>query len=151
MPKTSFHACKHYNKYIEYAAAGISGVFSKTEPYVRLLEMNAPGAKLCENTTEAWIEAISSWLDAPEELERARASLYPYAQNALSVAVTSKAVEELISQSRADVHERTGTPVHSGWLTGVKALNIVRRGVLLVKAHGIHTPKIVIRRIIHHA
>ena len=150
MPETPFHACKHYNKYIEYTAAGIVGVYSKTEPYIRLLKSNTPGARFCENTTEAWIEAISRWLDAPEDLERARRSLYSYAQTILSVAAISNPLEDAIAGGSVNAQERVGAAISTGWLCGAKAMNRVRRGMLMVKIYGIRTPEKVIWRIRHH-
>lgn len=62
MLNTSFHSCKHYNKYIEYGSFGIVGIYSNVEPYTRVIEDGHNGV-LCENTTEAWVKAISELID----------------------------------------------------------------------------------------
>lgn len=71
MPDAPFYACKHYNKFVEYAAAGIPGVFSDVEPYARLKREIGLGV-FCENTTEAWVNAIRSLLDDRERRENLR-------------------------------------------------------------------------------
>ena len=58
MPETEFHRCKYFNKYIEYASFGIAGVYSNCEPYIYGIR-NRENGLLVENTTDAWVEAIS--------------------------------------------------------------------------------------------
>jgi hypothetical protein len=57
MPDTPFHACKHYNKFCEYAAAGIVGVYSQVQPYSRIAERYT-GAVLCPNDPEIWLQTL---------------------------------------------------------------------------------------------
>lgn len=71
MPDTPFHACKHYNKFVEYAAAGVVGVYSDVEPYAQLKRDIGLGV-FCENRTEAWVEAIRGLIDDRERLESLR-------------------------------------------------------------------------------
>ena len=72
MPDTPFHACKHYNKFVEYAAAGIAGVFSDVPPYDRL-HGRTEAAVFCENTAQAWLAGIGRLIDEDalrEEMRR---------------------------------------------------------------------------------
>ena len=71
MPDTAFHACKHYNKFIEYAAANTVGVFSDIGPYKRLSEV-CGWELLCDNTTDDWYVRIKWLLDNPMELNAAK-------------------------------------------------------------------------------
>lgn len=71
MPDTPFHACKHYNKFIEYAAAGAVGVFSDVMPYSRLKEREI-AACFVENNYRAWYETVEKIISNREELERVR-------------------------------------------------------------------------------
>ena len=57
MPDTPFHSCKHYNKYIEYAAYGIPGIFTDCAVYRRAVRSGENGL-LVPNTTEAWTGAL---------------------------------------------------------------------------------------------
>ena len=72
MPDTPFHACKHYNKFVEYAAAGAVGVFSDVMPYSRLKEKNMP-CYFCENNSRAWHDLICNLVvhSAEREMQRA--------------------------------------------------------------------------------
>lgn len=72
MPDTPFHACKHYNKFIEYAAAGAVGVFSDVMPYSRLKEKEMP-CYFCENNSRAWHDLIFNLVvhSAEREMQRA--------------------------------------------------------------------------------
>lgn len=71
MPDTPFHACKHYNKFVEYAAAGAVGVFSDVEPYAQLKRDIGLGI-FCPNETEAWVAALRGLIDDRARLESLR-------------------------------------------------------------------------------
>ena len=71
MPDTPFHACKHYNKFVEYAAAGVVGIFSDLEPYTQLKQDIGLGV-FCENRTETWVQAIRTLIDDRDKLEAMR-------------------------------------------------------------------------------
>ena len=57
LPDTPFHRCKHYNKYVEYAAFGIAGVYSDGEVYRRAVRDGENGL-LAANTEEAWFSSL---------------------------------------------------------------------------------------------
>ncbi|MBQ6478091.1 MAG: hypothetical protein IJI44_01850 [Erysipelotrichaceae bacterium] len=57
MPDTPFHACKYFNKYVEYASFGIAGIYSDLKPYVYGIR-NRENGLLVKNTTEDWYQAI---------------------------------------------------------------------------------------------
>lgn len=88
MPDSPFHACKHYNKFSEYAAAGIAGVFSNVAPYTRLREEIGLGV-FCENTPEDWYNAISHLIENEEEREQMRRASLACAEGPLSVATAA--------------------------------------------------------------
>lgn len=98
MPSTSFHACKHYNKFIEYAAAGIMGVFSATEPYTRLKLMDAP-AVFCENDSAAWHETLRFYIEHSEEREALRRCCVEMAETRFSVAFSASEMMEAMGKA----------------------------------------------------
>ena len=65
MPETEFHRCKYFNKFVEYASFGIVGVYSNCEPYIYGIR-NRENGLLVENSTEAWVEAISELIENNE-------------------------------------------------------------------------------------
>ena len=77
MADTPFHSRKYYNKFIEYSAAGVVGVYSAVQPYLRL-NLNEEMGIFCENTPEAWTQAICCLVeDAPlRETMRRKANEY---------------------------------------------------------------------------
>lgn len=94
MPDTEFHRCKHYNKLVEYSGFGIAGIFSNVTPYCEIVEDHVNGI-LCENSKDAWVEAISELIENPQ----LRSSI---AQSCISQARTvftlENAAEELLQQ-----------------------------------------------------
>lgn len=89
MPDTPFHACKHYNKFVEYSAAGIATIFSNKYPYIRLMNMGAPGL-FCENDSFAWYEALEQLITNSEKREQLRKEAILYAKNKMSISICSK-------------------------------------------------------------
>lgn len=62
MPKSDFHRCKYFNKYVEYVSFGIVGIYSNLEPYIYGIKDGVNGL-LVENTTGAWVNAISKLIE----------------------------------------------------------------------------------------
>lgn len=122
MIDTPFHACKHYNKFVEYAAAGIAGVFSDIGPYKRLARFGGC-ALLCDNTSEAWGAALRALLDDHALLENTRQKASE-AAGSISVA---RCAAELLPCLDSIPLDHSGRRV-SGPLLGKKAVNIAKRG-----------------------
>ena len=84
MPDTAFHACKHYNKFVEYAAANIVGIFSAVKPYDRL-ERQFGWQLMCSNTADCWHDAIVYLIEHPKELDRLKKELAGLTEKQLSL------------------------------------------------------------------
>lgn len=65
MEDSGFSAYKYFNKYVEYTVAGVPGVYSDCRLYRQVIEDGYNGM-LCENTSEAWFDALSIFIDNPE-------------------------------------------------------------------------------------
>lgn len=98
MPDTSFHACKHYNKFIEYSSLGIVGLYSNVLPYSRLAT-KAP-ILLVDNDSESWIAALSRLIDNPSLLFAKKQEVSNYAQLHFSIDVIAK---DIICENKANV------------------------------------------------
>ncbi len=77
LPKSPFHECKYYNKFVEYAAGGIPCIFSNVPPYADVIEHRSTGL-LVENTPRAWAEAIGEMLGDDALRERIRRASWEY-------------------------------------------------------------------------
>ena len=123
MPDTPFHACKHYNKFMEYAAAGVVGVFSEIMPYTQL-HAYGTAAVLCANHTEDWKAAIRELIDSPERREKLREACVQIARNELSIPVLSEALLDS-GNGLLDVQQAQSGSVKG--LTMLKARGLYKR------------------------
>jgi len=130
MPDTPFHACKHYNKFSEYAAAGIAGVFSNVRPYTRLSAF-PDCAVLCDNTPEAWTRAMSALIRDADGREALRRRVLQCALERLSLPRCAEGLEAGLPD--VDGLEASKT-VDCRWLGPMKAWNLQKR--LFTKARG---------------
>lgn len=85
MPQTEFHSCKHYNKFIEYAASAVAGIYSEVDPYLRLKKWDGFGL-LSPNNAEDWYQRIKYLIDNRSATETIRKKACEYASGCLSVA-----------------------------------------------------------------
>ena len=93
MPDAPFYACKHYNKFVEYAAAGALGIFSDVEPYTQLKRDIGLGV-FCENRTEAWVAALRELIDDRDRREALRRQACECAVTTVSPETIALALEE---------------------------------------------------------
>lgn len=161
LPDTPFHSCKHYNKFIEYAATGITGVFSECGPYLRLKEEIGLG-DFCSNSTEAWLEKLRELIDDHTLRENKRKAAWIYAQKHFSVkAIAKKLYEEnsCIFQYRAPelnanrfcknklLNKFGKTAAEIGWHLRYKTRYCFQRVALLVSAYGWGFPMHIYRKV----
>ena len=146
MPDTPFHACKHYNKFIEYAAAGVVGVFSEVEPYTRLRD------KACEitfskNQPADWISKLRFLIKDVAQLEERRKELIQFSGLNLSVASVAEAFYS--GQDWLFLYRAPSASVKiSKWkLGGLKINNLMRRVKWLIEKHGIELPVIIAKKV----
>ena len=129
MPESDFHACKHYNKFTEYAAAAVAGIYSDVPPYDRLASF--PGCVvLCGNRVEEWVSSLRLLLKNRELRESIRQKAAECAAGPLNVKVIS---EELLDR----LPEVSAAGGEFGALFPLKVINLFRRFGTSVKGHGI--------------
>lgn len=137
MPDTPFHACKHYNKFVEYAAADVVGIFSAVMPYTRL-KGKERDAVLCGNTSEEWYGSIKRLLDNPAEREAMREALSRRISAAYSVQSTA---EEFLKRLPKGNGGADGGRISGCRLVLCKGANLWLRAVDLVRRYGWKLPK----------
>lgn len=84
MPETEFHSCKHYNKFVEYAASGVAGIYSRVEPYTRLEKWGGFGL-FSANDGADWYRNIKYLIDNRDVTEQIRKRVCGYTATTLSV------------------------------------------------------------------
>ena len=57
-----FHACKYFNKYLEYGSLGAAGIYSDVPPFVDAVRDGATGL-LVPNRSSEWLAAIDALVD----------------------------------------------------------------------------------------
>lgn len=75
LEKNTFNQCKSNIKWLEYAAAGIAGVYSNILPYNQCIQNEGTGM-LVDDNAESWFKAISSLMGDPEKRSRISARAY---------------------------------------------------------------------------
>lgn len=115
MPDTSFHTCKHYNKYCEYAAAGIVGVFSNVPPYTRIAQRYT-GAILCGNTAENWYKELKALIDNPQKREALRLEASENANGLLAVPAVAEEFYQTAKETLLFRSEENRRVAGIGWI-----------------------------------
>jgi hypothetical protein len=143
MPETPFHACKHYNKWIEYAGLGIAGIYSDVVPYTRIVHSEENGL-LCANTPEAWTAAISRLIEDRPLRARISQNAQQQAQTAFSVEVTSRLLERelggMLAYSAPDY-----APIRIPRRVYIKTQ--FRRGWSALRRYGLRLPTVAAQRL----
>ncbi len=142
MPDTPFHRCKHYIKFVEYASAGAAGVFSAVPPYTRL-DMEEDIGVFCENSEDAWYEAVMALISDREKREGIRRAASDYAQAHCSLAAASDALfAQLQALKRGDGTDHTRYP-----LGPLKIASEALRLCVALRTHGADAPRAAWRKI----
>jgi len=143
MPDTPFHACKHYNKFVEYAAAGIVGVFSNAAPYDRLAQRGADGL-FCENTVSSWLNAINQLLDYPQQREDMRKRLCAQTHAELSVPATAESLFHQLQPLITPGNECA----YSFHIHGFRLLGYARKALRYLRRNGLRAPLMLVQKVL---
>lgn len=132
MPDTSFHACKHYNKFVEYAAAGVVGVFSDVEPYKYVKELIG-NPYMCKNTVEDWLWVLRRTIELSRSREEKRKSLLTIVCEKYSVERTAKSLQETICALDIRKQNKQIIQKRAVVLTGYKIIGVFLRGLWYIE------------------
>lgn len=131
MPDTPFHRCKHFNKLVEYSGFGIVGVYSDVIPYSTSIENGVTGL-LCENTEQAWANAISCLIEHDTLRRTMQSNCLRLAKETYSV---EKAAMELMRQIEICGPKRqakSNLRFFEIRKSGFKLIGIVKRAVRVI-------------------
>lgn len=142
MPDTPFHACKHYNKLIEYAAAGTVGIFSDVTPYDRL-RTQFGWELLCPNTAEAWYHAICRLIDDPACLDALKKRVAGMVEDVFSVPVIAETLMDALREIPLQESSEALTLSRGKW-AWMKTVALFRRGINCLQRYGLKLPAVVL-------
>lgn len=79
-----FHLSKSNNKFREYSASGIAGVYSNVQVYSECVEDGVTGL-LVENRSNAWFDALNKLINEKELCKKIQEQAYNYARQQYSM------------------------------------------------------------------
>ncbi|WP_173004596.1 glycosyltransferase [Rhizobium dioscoreae] len=91
-----FNACKSPVKYVDYSAAGLPAIFSRSPVYEMAVTNKVTGL-LVDNTTEDWLLALNSLASSTELRERLANNCYEDAKKHYTLERTAAAWEQVIN------------------------------------------------------
>ncbi|MBE6553576.1 MAG: glycosyltransferase family 4 protein [Ruminococcaceae bacterium] len=100
MPETEFHRGKHYNKFIEYAACGIVGVYSDVPPYHGVVEHEVTGL-MTDNYPGHLFEALERLILDPALLATMRRNVTALATGRFSLPAVTDALRAELGDTLA--------------------------------------------------
>lgn len=146
MPDTPFHACKHYNKFIEYAAAGILGVYSNVMPYTRLRDDGTIRLFLCENLSATWQRTLEEIIKNRNQIETMRKVVQAYICKSLCVENVSIILWRRINELIQDAPKTDTVCLSKPWVV-VAIIDFIQRAVLFLKKNGIKSSIIALKKL----
>ena len=100
-----FHNSKTNNKFREYGAMRVAGIYSSTPVYADCVENYQTGV-LVENTTEEWYCALKTLVESPELLENIKTNAQQNVKNKFSFESTVQTWKDIISASMAETYTK---------------------------------------------
>ncbi len=150
IPDTPFHACKNYNKFVEYASSAIAGIYSDCEPYTRIPNREGFG-RFCRNTPRAWYEAIYEEIDDAKTREAHRRAASEIAHRDYSLQKVSDDLFENCLPAFREGRNAQRTKRHQIPLLPMKVANIWFRGTGYIRQNGKNAPKAIANKLLDKA
>lgn len=147
MPDTEFHRYKHYNKYIEYAANDIVGIYSNVYPYTEIIKDGENGF-LCNMNKEEWIEKITYCIDNYDKLVGVKKKIKEEAEARFSVTQTSEIFIKAVPQVLEYKSARNFNIISLLSLPILRILNFLYRINNYIIANGVKTPVALYNKVI---
>lgn len=142
MPKTDFHSCKHYNKFIEYIGHGIAGVYSDVVPYNQVIRDGENGL-ICGNTEEEWYAALSRLIEDESLRKKISDNCLTEARESFTVGKTALELQKTLGNA-LDYKSGQGTIQGTSFLRFFFSCQRIEAGI---KKYGLKTPVVVIKKL----
>lgn len=139
---TEFNKCKHYNKYIEYAAIGCVGIYSNIEPYTRIIKNNVNGY-LCNNTEEEWLNTLKLIIENNRGLETISENIVLNINQSFTIPL----IAEKFFLNLPEFSSFKAPRLRYMGVNIIKFNSILIRGFEYIKRNGLKTPIAVVQKI----
>jgi len=141
---TEFHSCKYFNKFLEYGALGVAGVYSNVMPFTFVIS-NKENGILVDNTSESWYQGIKSLIVD----ENKRKMIMNKANKKIENEFTLEKIADEISSGIMELLQFKApycpiSKVKYKKFGSSKLIKIVQ----LIRTHKLATPKYVLKRIL---
>ncbi len=140
---SEFNACKHYNKFCEYAAAGIAGIYSDCPPYTRIPDRARCG-RFCSNTPGDWYDAICALIEDRQAREACRERCCACAEALLNVDTIADKLWRDLEPLTENLQLRQ---IPGNSLKILKLHNLRLRAVDILSRYGWRTPFVAVRKV----
>ncbi|MFD0589825.1 hypothetical protein ACFQZE_17740 [Paenibacillus sp. GCM10027627] len=142
---SSFHKCKYFNKYLEYASKQIVGVYSNVEPYT-LKVIHGSNGFLVDNKHEEWTNMLCYLIENEEMRNHAAFESFNDVKYNHSLSAIAARVEtlipEMVQYKAPYVHESSiRDPFYVKSFYYQKVLGMIKR-------EKFNTPKFIIKKVI---
>ena len=141
---SEFNACKHYNKFCEYAAAGIVGIYSDCMPYTRIPDRALYG-RFCSNMPEDWYDAICALIEDREAREACRERCCACAAGPLNVDAVADALWRDLTPLAEHLRLRQ---IPGNSLKMLKLHNVRLRAADILGRYGWKTPFVAAKKVL---
>lgn len=145
MSDTEFHRCKYYNKYLEYGAYGIVGIFAAVEPYLSKIEENQTGF-LAENTCQGWFDKIAFCLEHRERLEKIRRQIRQDIAENYSLGNIANQLYQMLKAVHKDERHKKNV-VTMFFLPRVKFQYLAEKTVGFIRRNGVRSFSKIIKKV----
>lgn len=144
MPDAPFYACKHYNKFCEYAAAGITGIYTDRPPYTFIPDRGRFG-RFCENDPDAWFAALCAEIEDDEGREARRRRCSEYATECLNSGRIGRRLYEDYPALFAPLRDKEKIAGHLLFLKSGNCLWQIREKA---RRHGLKLPMVALKKLL---
>lgn len=143
MPDTEFHACKHYNKLVEYSGFGIAGIYSDLRPY-RGAVVDEENGLSCSNNTEEWTRAVERLIEDSALREHISEVCLHQAKTVFSVRAAAEQFETCLAEMDLPAEPKCCQFNGLAWL---KTSGIISWYIEKLKKYGWKTPVVAIQKV----
>ncbi|MFC3799809.1 glycosyltransferase [Cohnella sp. GCM10012308] len=143
LPETEFHACKYFNKFLEYGAIEAAGIYSNVDPYRFVIRHNTNGL-LINNDPDSWIKGISKLIEDEELRNKIKRNAFEQLNSAFTSEHIAIEIKQCIPQMMT--HIAPTVKVSSVKLKRKIKSVLIYKAIMVIKNNGLRAIPIIARK-----